>query len=240
MLIENDIYDQSRHTNVHRRVTNSLLYLLPGGAHPRYRNLEIKKMTKLACATCGKESDINVPGCGLWLCPFDGAVNRIAGDQGEGEEWLACLPFQGEERLLPVGYQIRSPGLFILDFVAAYQVLDKGQIKMINPWEAGSGVPGKILSVVINEKAVEIVQATYGGRGIVIEDANGRRLTVPEWRADFGTDPIAQLAIMRAYLATTGPGVQTYRPAGTKFGIDATRIEGAGQQRTHTGRTHHV
>jgi hypothetical protein len=193
-------------------------------------------MSEYACSTCGKNSDINAPGCGLWLCPVCGAVNRIAGDQGEGEEWLACLPFTGEERLLPKGYDIRSPGLFILDFVAAYVVLDKGQVKTINPWETASGVPGKILGVVLNEQAVQIVQATYGGRGIVIEDAHGRRLTVPEWRAEFKTDPLAQLAISRAYLATTGPGVQTYRPAGTKFGVDATKITGSGQGRTHTGR----
>jgi hypothetical protein len=192
-------------------------------------------MTKLTCKTCGKESDVDVPGCCLWLCPFDGAVNRIEGDQGAGEDWLACLPFQGEEALLPVGYQIRSPGLFILDFVAAYQVLDKGQIKLINPWETANGIPGKILAVVINEKAVEMVQATYGGRGIVIEDANGRRLTVPEWRAEFKTDPLAQLAISRAYLATTGPGVQTYRPAGTKFGVHAIQPAGAGRVTTDLG-----
>jgi len=96
-------------------------------------------MTKLVCKNCGKESDIECPGCGMWLCPACGSVNRIEGDQGEGEDWLACLAFQGEEAILPVGYQIRSPGLFILDFVAAYIVLDAGQIKTINPWEAGQG-----------------------------------------------------------------------------------------------------
>jgi hypothetical protein len=193
-------------------------------------------MTKLTCETCGTESDIEVPGCGLWMCPIDGAINRIEGDQGQGEDWLACLPFTGEERFLPVGYQIRSPGIMILDLVAAYVVLDRGEIKTINPWTLPGGIPGKILAVVLNEKAVEMVQATYGGRGIVIEDANGRRLTVPEWRAEFKTDPLAQLAISRAYLATTGPGAHVYRPAGTKFGLDAVKIQGSGQGRTHTGR----
>ncbi|OPX80429.1 MAG: hypothetical protein A4E45_00049 [Methanosaeta sp. PtaB.Bin039] len=173
----------------------------------------------LICEKCGKEVEIECPSCGNWLCPGCGTINQVPGDQGEGEDWLACLEFEGEEKNLPTGYQIRSPGLFILDFVAAYIVLDEGEIKSINPWEAGQGVPGKILGVVINEKAVKMVQATYGGRGIVIEGADRSRLTVPEWRARFKTDPLALLAISRAYLATTGPGVRTYRPAGTKFGV---------------------
>lgn len=178
-------------------------------------------MTKATCDKCGTDAEITCPDVGLWLCNSCGHVNRKAGDQGVEEDWLECLPFTGEEALLPVGYQIRSPGLFILDFVAAYQVLDKGQIKLVNPWENDGKVPGKILAVVMNEKAIEMVQATYGGRGIVVESADGLRLTVPEYREKFKMDPLAQLAISRAYLATTGPGVQTYRPAGTKFGVQA-------------------
>jgi hypothetical protein len=192
-------------------------------------------MTKYACGKCKTETDIECPGCGKWLCPACGTVNSIEGDQGEGEDWLACLGFEGEEKILPTGYQIRSPGLMILDFVAAYVVLDRGEIKTINPCEAGQGVPGKILGVVVNEKAVEMVQATYGGRGIVISDVAGNRLTVPEWREKYKTDPIAQLAISRAYLATTGPGVQTYRPAGTKFGVHAKKMPGSGTQTTDLG-----
>jgi len=119
--------------------------------------------------------------------------------------------------------------------VAAYVVLDGDQIKTINPWEANSGVPGKILSVILNEKAIEIVQAMYGGRGIVVENIDGVRFTVPEWREQYKTDPLALLVASRAYLATTGPGVQTYRPAGTHFGVDATKIPGAGQGRVHLG-----
>lgn len=193
-------------------------------------------MTKFVCSACGAEFEAECPECGKWLCGKCGTVNSIGGDQGEGENWLACIEFEGEEAILPSGYQIRSPGLTMLDFVAAYEVLDRGQIKMINPWEtAQDNIPGKILAVIMNEAAVQKVQATYDGRGIVVSDVNGARLTVNEWREKYHTDPLAQLAISRACLATTGPGVQTYRPAGTKFGVDATKIAGAGQGRTNLG-----
>jgi hypothetical protein len=140
-------------------------------------------------------------------------------------EWLECLPWNGEEKSLPLNGQIRAPGVVIQDFVKTVIKAPKS---------------GAVIGVVIDEDVYNAIIATYGERGVVItESDSGNQLTRREWKDKYGTDGLALWAIRGLYLENTGPGVQVMRPAGTKFGVETKPVEGAGQVRmkSKTGKT---
>ncbi len=140
-------------------------------------------------------------------------------------DWLQCIAWDGEEKSLPTGGQIRAPGVVIQDFVKTIIKAPKS---------------GAVIGVVIDEDVYNAIVSTYGERGVVItESDSGNQLTRREWTDKYGTDGLALWAIRSLYLENIGPGVQVTRPVGTKFGVETKTVEGAGQVRmkSKTGKT---
>jgi hypothetical protein len=138
-------------------------------------------------------------------------------EEGEESEWLECLPWDGEEKSLATGGQIRAPGMVVGDFIKTVVKAPKS---------------GAVIAVLIDEDIYSTVIATYGERGVVMaEPDSGNLFTRKEWKDKHGTDGLALWAIRYLYLENAGPGVQPKRPKGTKFGVEAKPIEGAGQLR---------
>jgi hypothetical protein len=132
-------------------------------------------------------------------------------------EFLECIPWDGEEKSLPVGGQIRAPGVVIQDLVKTVIKAPKS---------------GAVIAIEIDEEVYNTIVKTYGERGIIItESDSGNQITRKEWKDKYGTDGLALWAIKALYLETTGPGVRPMRPAGTKFGVETKPIEEAGQVR---------
>jgi hypothetical protein len=155
-----------------------------------------------------EETEETCPGCG-------NPIGEI-----EETEWLECVPWDGEEKSLPLGGEIRPPGMVIQDFVKTVVKAPKS---------------GAVIAVLIDEEVYNTVVATYGERGIVIsEPETANKLTRHEWKAKYSTDGLALWAIRDLYLDNIGPGVQPKRPKGTKFGVETKPVEGAGQLRMNS------
>lgn len=116
------------------------------------------------------------------------------------KEWLGCLPWDGEEKSLPTGGQIRNPNLGILDFVEEYVVLKDGKIIKVKDPKVG-----KLINVEIYEELFDELVKVYGKRAVVISRSDPPKdpnepfmLTRWEWRDKYKTDGLKLWAIRAA------------------------------------------
>lgn len=99
--------------------------------------------------------------------------------------WLGCVPWEGEEKALPLGGQIRAPGVTIEDLVKEY-------IKTKS---------GKIMGAIIDEDEFDKLVATWGDRAVVISQSDDikKGLDRWEWKEKYGTDGLELWAIKKAF-----------------------------------------
>ncbi len=64
-----------------------------------------------------------------------------------------------------------------------------------------------IIGVIINQRLVDAVTATYGADWIKIREPNGEMMSLADWKAKFNTDGFALVAIRNKRLELQGTGV---------------------------------
>lgn len=135
----------------------------------------------------------------------------------EDGNWLECLPWEGQEKSLPLGYTVMVPGLDPMKFIKRVEVLDAEEdagFREVKPSELKKD--DIIIGAVINENSTKKVADTYGGDWIRLKDANsGASYNRMEWRDKFGTDGLELLAIksLRAQQSGTKPATQNISAA---------------------------
>ena len=109
----------------------------------------------------------------------------------EETDWNECLPWEGEEKDLPVGEQTRIPNFRAVDLVRRFEVLDVEAdegFRVVKPSELKP--EDKIIGAQINENAFNKVVETYGRRFFVAAkaDGGGKLMDRWEWKEAFKTD----------------------------------------------------
>lgn len=134
----------------------------------------------------------------------------MSNEQDVGEDWLECIPWNGDEKTLPSGYESRVPGLKPSQLVRAYKVLDVESdegYKLVKPSELKPDMV--ILGAKLHEGVIKNIMQSYGERAILIQEpSGGKKLTRWEWRDKFGTDGLELLAIRDARMKLTGGGIK--------------------------------
>lgn len=104
-----------------------------------------------------------------------------------------CIKFHGEESKLPAGGQIRDPSLKLEDFFTNWDEAERG------------------VDLIVDEALVKQVNETYGGRGILLQDATNpnKLLTLEEWSEVYnGTDGLLLWGVKMHYRKQVGSGVR--------------------------------
>lgn len=124
------------------------------------------------------------------------------------DDWLQCIPWDGEEKSLPVGEQTRIPDFQAADLVRRWKILDVEEDEGYREVKRGELTPkDKIIGAVINEKAVAAVAVTYGPRFFVARVAGGdKMMDRGEWREAFGSDVLALQALKQIRQQISGGG----------------------------------
>lgn len=132
----------------------------------------------------------------------DQLINRdengypLEGEDSSGS-WLECIPWTGQEKDLPLGYNTVVPGLDVMTLIKRVEVLDAEEdagYREVKRSEVKHG--DVIIGAVLNEKSTKKICDTYGGSWIRIKDANsGKNYNRIEWKEKFGTDGLELLAI---------------------------------------------
>lgn len=117
---------------------------------------------------------------------------------GVTEPWLNCLPWDGEEKSLPLGEQTRIPNFQAADLVRRWEVLDPEEdegYRVVKRSELQDG--DIIIGAQINENSVNKIVDTYGTRFFVAarSDRPGVLMNRAEWRVEFGTDVLELQAL---------------------------------------------
>lgn len=163
-------------------------------------------------------------------------------EQEDEGNWLEkCVPFEGIEADIPDGIIGLPAGIFAEELIKSVIVFDDNtedglaEIKRVD-------LKGN--EDIVNVKFWEArIAALLTGSGIWIVDVNGKKMSREDWFNSISpvtgvarqTDGLAIFAMKKLNWLSTGGGVQVQTPPGKKFGVDATKIEGVGQQRTHGG-----
>ena len=126
------------------------------------------------------------------------------------ESWLHCLTWDGEEKSLPVGEQVRVPNFQAADLVRRWKVLDGEEDEGYREVRRTELTPkDKIIGAVINEKVVAAVAATYGPRFFVAKAHGADKLMDRgEWREKFGTDVLVLQALKQIRQQVSGGGIK--------------------------------
>lgn len=80
-------------------------------------------------------------------------------------DFLECIPFDGDERKLPVGIKTMVPGFRAIDLVRRWEVLDPEEdngYRVVKRSEIGPN--DIVIGAQINEKSVDRLKRTYGDR----------------------------------------------------------------------------
>ncbi len=86
-----------------------------------------------------------------------------------------------------------------------------------------------IIGVVMNQNTIAEIVAQYGENFIQIRDANGGPFMIPkDWKAKFGTDGVALLALRNKRLELQGPGVNAHPYQPLHYGVVAYKPLGSG------------
>ena len=154
-----------------------------------------------------------------------------------------CIPFTGIEADIPDGVIGLPAGIFAETLIKSVVVFDDNtETGLAEVKRVDLKGDEKIVNVKFWE---ERINEMLTGSGIWIVDANGKKMSREDWFNSLSpitgkprqTDGLAIFAMKKLNWLATGGGVQRQTAPGKKFGVDATRIEGSGQQRTDTGRT---
>lgn len=125
-------------------------------------------------------------------------------------EWEMCIPWDGDERSLPLGAEIRVPDLTADRLVQRWRVLDTegdGGTREIPPGELRRD--HVVIGARMNEILIQSIMQTYGPRALLlIEPDRRQKLTRQEWRDRFGTDGLELLAIKAIRHRLSGGGVR--------------------------------
>lgn len=114
--------------------------------------------------------------------------------------WLECLPWDGDERTLPLGGEIRVPGITIDKLVKMWAVIDPESdegVKNVRPSQLGRD--DVVIGAIMNESLITRIAGIYGERFVLIIDpATKQKLTRREWYEKHGTDGLALWAVRNA------------------------------------------
>jgi hypothetical protein len=126
--------------------------------------------------------------------------------------WLQCVPWDGEEKSLPVGEQTRIPNFRAVDLVRRWEVLDVEEDEGYRVVKRSEIQPGDtVIGAQINEKSVAKIAATYGPRFFVAKATGVDKLMDRgEWRAAFGTDVLVLQALKEVRQSVAGGGVTAH------------------------------
>jgi len=126
------------------------------------------------------------------------------------EDWEMCIPWDGDERSLPLGAEIRIPDLTADKLVQRWKVLDAESdegVREISTSELGRD--HIVIGARMNERLIQHLMQTYGPRAILlIEPDKKQKLTRYEWRDKFGTDGLKLMAIRTIRQRLSGGGVR--------------------------------
>lgn len=122
------------------------------------------------------------------------------------DNWLPCLPWDGQEKSLPLGSTVNVKNLDPMKFLKYVSILDVEQdegFRNIKPSELKTD--DVILGTIMNEKAIKMVEKTYGPDWLRIKGADhGENYTREGWRDAFGTDGLELLAIRNLRYSSNG------------------------------------
>lgn len=107
------------------------------------------------------------------------------------DDFLECIPWDGEEASLPLGEQTRIPNFRAIDLVRRWEVLDVEEDAGFREVRTSELKPtDKIIGAKINENAFNKVVETYGKRFFVAAraDAVGKLLDRWQWKEAYGSD----------------------------------------------------
>jgi hypothetical protein len=126
------------------------------------------------------------------------------------EDWEMCIPWDGDEKSLPLGAEIRIPGLTADRLVQRWKVLDAESeegFREIFPGELRK--EHIVIGAKMNENLIQRLIQTYGPRAfLLIEPDKKQKLTRYEWREKFGTDGLELMAIKSIRRQLQGGGVR--------------------------------
>lgn len=141
------------------------------------------------------------------------------------EEWNGCISWDGNERSLPSGGQIRVPGLRIDKLVKKYAIVDtesENGFEEINPEELQPGMA--IIDAIINERLFNQLVLSWGKKAIMITPSDrSEPLDRWEWKERFNTDGLKLWVIQNAQRTSQGKGVLINRFPSTGDLIMGTR-----------------
>lgn len=111
---------------------------------------------------------------------------------------------------------IANPFMAIDDLIQS--VFVKGSDGVVKEVQYGLPIEGKIVGFRKDLMALQELETSFGDRGILLSSpANPTEMmTIAEWEAKFGTDPLPILFAMRTWWKSMGGGVQVTRPATAK------------------------
>jgi len=106
-------------------------------------------------------------------------------------DWNECLPFEGEEKDLPVGEQTKIPNFRAIDLVKRWEILDVESDEGFRLVKTIDLKPNDIvIGAQINENSVNAVVKTYGRRFFVAARADGKGKNLDRWQWEAATrDP---------------------------------------------------
>lgn len=109
----------------------------------------------------------------------------------------------------PSQIRIASPYIGVTDLIQSLVVVGKNGPEEI-PYAPGVD---KVIGFTKNEAMIECLQLMYGGRGILFASPENPTdmLTMDEWTAKYGTDPLTLVVMMRIWWNSTGGGVKVYK-----------------------------
>jgi hypothetical protein len=117
----------------------------------------------------------------------------------EGDNWLECIPWTGQEASLPAGFTSTKRDFDIMKIVKKVQIADlesDEEMKWVKVSELKKG--DDILDVEIAEKILKKYYQTFGKDFIRFKGANGgKNYNRIEWRTQFGTDVVKLMAVRR-------------------------------------------
>lgn len=128
----------------------------------------------------------------------------------ESEDFLdvkGICYFPDEVVTKPVQVRIASPYIGVTDLIKSLVVIGEHGLEYV-PYSKGVQ---KVIGVIKDDEIIDFLQNMYGGRGLLFASPENPTLllTVDEWIAKYGTDPVALILMMRVWWNASGGGIQT-------------------------------
>jgi len=111
--------------------------------------------------------------------------------------WLECLPWDGQEKSLPLGYTTMVPRLGLSKFAKSVEILDPEADEGFRNVKVSEVKPDDtIIGVEINENSTKKIADTYGSDWLRIKDSNtGKGMNRVAWHDKYGTDGLELLIL---------------------------------------------